>query len=369
MQVRFVNPQRTYKNLKKELDRAYFSVMEKGAFIDRDELANFEKYFAQFVGSKYAVGVSSGYDALYLSLIALGIGQNDEVIVPSHTFVATASSVFNAGAKPILVDVGDDFNINPNLIEKAITNKTKAIIPVYLNGRMADMDPIIKIAKKHNLAIIEDACQALGATYKNKSAGTIGKTGCWSFYPFKMLGGYGDGGAVTTNDKKIADKIRLLRYNGEDRKTGEYHYHGCSSLLDNLQAALLDVKLKHLPNWIKKRQYIAKRYDTGLSNIPGLILPPRSDAVYKDVYQSYVVRSKYGSKFSDYLKSNGIEVLTQFRKPYYKHKGLKLAQQTFAKTDELSQQVCSLPIYPELEDKEFDYIISVIKKFYNQINK
>ena len=367
MKVRFVNPQRTYKNLKKELDGAYFSVMKKGTFIAQSEFALFETQFAHFVGTKYAVGLSSGYDALYLSLIASNIGHGDEVIVPAHTFVATASAVVNTGATPILVDVRDDFNINPFLIEKVITKKTKAIIPVHLNGRMADMNPIVKIAKNNKLMVIEDACQSLGATYRGKPAGSIGLTGCWSFYPFKMLGGYGDGGAITTNNKKVADTIRLLRFNGEDRNTGEYHYYGCSSLLDNMQAAFLSVKIKYLPEWIEKRRDIAKRYHDGLADIDGLILPHFSQKGFSDVYQNYIIQSNSGTKFSDYLQSHGIEVLTQFRTPYYRHKGLRLAKNDFPVTDQLSKEVCSLPIYPELKDKEIDYVIRVIRSFTTQL--
>lgn len=367
MKVRFVNPQQTYKNLKKELDAAYFSVMEKGAFIAQSELLRFEQQLADFVGTRYAVGLSSGYDALYLSLIAARIGSGDEIIVPAHTFVATTSAVVRAGAKPILVDVRDDFNIDPECVEKAITKKTKAIIPVHLNGRMADMNPIMNIAKKSKVVVIEDACQSLGATYYGKSAGSIGLTGCWSFYPFKMLGGYGDGGAITTNSKKIADTIRLLRFNGEDRDTGEYHFHGCSSLLDNMQAAFLSVKIKYLPEWIEKRRLIAARYHVGLQGINGLALPHFPEKGFDDVYQNYVVRSKYGNAFSNYLKLNGIEVLTQFRKPYYKHQGLQLYTKNFLVTDALSKEVCSLPLYPELKVKEVDYIIQIISTFYKNI--
>lgn len=367
MKIRFVNPQRTYKNLKKELDAAYFSVMEKGAFIAQSELAQFEQQLADFVGTHYAVGVSSGYDALYLSLIAAQIGVGDEVIVPAHTFVATTSAVVRVGAKPVLVDVRDDFNIDPECVEKAITKKTKAIIPVHLNGRMAEMNPIINIAQKNKIIVIEDACQSLGATYYGKPAGSIGLTGCWSFYPFKMLGGYGDGGAITTNNKKIADAIRLLRFNGEDRNTGEYHYHGCSSLLDNMQAAFLNIKIKYLPEWIEKRRSIAARYHKGLQGISGLVLPHFPEKEFDDVFQNYVVRSQYGNTFSDYLKLHGIEVLTQFRKPYYTHQGLRLYTKNFPVTDTLSKEVCSLPLYPELKVKEVDYIVQTISTFYQNI--
>src|SRR5262249_34126951 len=232
-----------------------------------------------------------------------------------HTFVATCSAVVNVGATPVLVDVTDDFNIDAAQIEAAITNKTRAIIPVHLSGWMADMPVVMSIAKKHNLVVVEDACQSLGSSIHGRRAGAWGLTGCWSFYPFKILGGYGDGGAITTNDEEVALFVRRMRYNGEDRKTGEYHGHGFTCLLDNLQAAFLDVKLKYLPSWITRRKEIAERYRQSLSDIADLMLPHYSRSGYDHVYQNYTVRSKQGDAFSDYLKQNGIEVLTQFRKP------------------------------------------------------
>ena len=235
--VPFVNPGKNYRQIKGEIDAAYDEVMSKGDLIMRGQLTDFEKHFAAFVGTKYAVGLNSGYHALLLSLIAGGVSDGDEVIVPAHTFVATASAVVNAGAAPVLVDVGPDYNIDTAKIEERVTDKTKALIPVHLNGRMAKMDAVLDIAARHGLIVIEDACQSLGATYEGKSAGSLGLTGCWSFYPFKILGGYGDGGAITTNDPEVARKAALLRYNGEDRETGEYHYHGMTCLLDNMQAA------------------------------------------------------------------------------------------------------------------------------------
>ncbi len=192
--VRFVAPDKNYQMIKDEIDAAYFDVMSKGDLIDRDHLKNFEQNLANFVGTQYAVGLNSGYDALHMSLRAAGIGPGDEVIVPAHTFVATCSAVVNVGATPVLVDVTRDFNIDVDRIEPAITSKTRGIIPVHLSGYMADMPRIMKIAEKHNLAVVEDACQSLGSSIDGKGAGSWGLTGCWSFYPFKILGGYGDGG-------------------------------------------------------------------------------------------------------------------------------------------------------------------------------
>ena len=389
--VKFVEPAKVYRMIKDELDAAYFDVMTKGDLIDRGQLKAFEENLAAFVGTKYAVGLNSGYDALHMSLRAAGIGPEDGVIVPAHTFVATASAVVNVGARPILVDVGKDFNIDCDKVEEVLesTNRDqgstiRAIIPVHLSGYMADMVRIMEIAEKYNLVVIEDACQSLGSSMDNtdsfrcqvlsvreekpgrKMAGAWGLTGCWSFYPFKILGGYGDGGAITTNDPDVALFARRMRYNGEDRDTGEYHGHGFTCLLDNLQAAFLDVKLRHLPAWIIRRKAIAERYRAALSDIPDLLLPHYDDPRRDHVYQNYTVRAKQGNDFSEFLKKNGVEVLTQFRKPYYRHEALYLEDRGFPETEALSREVCSLPMNVEIEDEEIDYVIDVVRKFYNK---
>lgn len=364
--VRFVDPGRNYMMIKDEIDSAYFEVMSAGDLIDRGHLKQFEKNLAAFVGTKYAVGLNSGYDALHMSLRAAGIAPEDEVIVPAHTFVATASAVVNAGGRPVLADTGKDFNIDPAKIEQAITEKTKGIIPVHLNGYMADMEKVMEIAGKYNLVVVEDACQSLGACMNGKKAGSWGLTGCWSFYPFKILGGYGDGGAITTNDPDVALFAARMRYNGEDRETGEYHGHGFTCLLDNLQAAFLDVKLGHFPEWIKRRREIAERYRAALSDIPDLMLPHYDDPRRDHVYQNYVLRAKQGNDFSEYLKKNGVEVLTQFRKPYYRHKALELEDRGFSETEALSREVCSLPMNVEIADEEVDYVIKTVRSFYER---
>jgi len=319
-----------------------------------------------------------------MSLLAAGIGQGDGVIVPAHTFVATCSAVVNVGATPMLVDVGKDFNIDCDKVEEVLKSAIRppgrrpsraggnpqsairAIIPVHLSGYMADMVRIMEIAKKYDLIVVEDACQSLGAQMNGKKAGAWGFTGCWSFYPFKILGGYGDGGAITTDDPDVALFATRMRYNGEDRKTGEYHGHGFTCLLDNLQAAFLDVKLRHLPKWIERRREITERYRQGLSDLPDLVLPHYDDPRRDHVYQNYVVKSKQGDAFSDHLKNNGVEVLIQFRKPYYKHLALKLEDQGFPETDALSREVCSIPMNVEITDEEVDYVISVVRSFYGK---
>ena len=366
MKVPFVNPVRNYHLIKEEIDAAYHDVMDNGDYIDRGHLKSFEENLAKFVGTKYAVGLNSGYDALQISLRALGIGPGDEVIVPAHTFVASCSAIPNVGATPVLVDVTKDFNIDVTKIEEVISDRTKAIMPVHLSGWMANMPVIMEIAKKHNLYVVEDACQSLGSSINGKGAGAWGNTGCFSFYPFKILGGYGDGGAITTDDENIAVFAKKIRYNGEDRDTGEYHMHGFTCLLDNLQAAFLDVKLRHFPNWIIRRKEIAKMYFNGLSDLPDLLLPHYNIPGFDHVYQNYTVRSKQGNEFSDYLKKNEIGVLTQFRKPYYKHIGLNLIDRGFPETEALSREVCSLPMNVEINDEEIDYVIKVVRSFYSK---
>jgi dTDP-4-amino-4,6-dideoxygalactose transaminase len=366
MRIRFVNPDRNYLMLKDELDAAYFAVMSRGDLIDRGQLKSFEANLAAFVGTKYAVGLNSGYDALHLSLRAAGIGPGDEVIVPAHTFVASASAIVNIGATPVLVDVGRDFNLDCDKIEAALSPRTRGLMPVHLNGYPADMVRVMEIAAAHNLIVVEDACQSLGAAMLGRRAGSWGLTGCWSFYPFKILGGYGDGGAITTDDPEVARFAARMRYNGEDRQTGEYHGHGFTCLLDNLQAAFLDVKLRYLPAWIVRRQALAARYRAGLADLPDLLLPHYEDPRRDHVYQNYVVRARQGNEFSDCLKANGVEVLTQFRKPYYRHAALNLEDRCFPETEALSREVCSLPMNVEITDPEVDYVIGVARRFYGK---
>ena len=302
-----------------------------------------------------------------MSLRAAGVGAGDEVIVPAHTFVATCSAVVNVNATPVLVDVAKDFNIDADKIEAAITPRTKSIIAVHLSGYMADMPHIMKIAEHRGIVVIEDACQSLGSSIHGRMAGSWGLTGCWSFYPFKILGGYGDGGAITTDDPEVAVFARRMRYNGEDRETGEYHGHGFTCLLDNLQAAFLDVKLRHLPAAIERRKAVAERYRSGLQDIPDLLLPHYDKPGFDHVYQNYTLRAKQGDGFSEYLKKNGIEVLTQFRKPYYKHRALKLVDRGFPETEAISREVCSLPMNVELTDEEIAYVVRTVRSFFGRV--
>ncbi len=367
MKISFVNYRVQYRQLKKEIDKTIENVLTRGDLILRKDVEEFEKRLARFVGTKYAVSLNSGTDALFLSLKAAGIGEGDEVITVSHTFVASIATIIQAGAKPILVDVSDDFLIDVDKIEKAITKKTKAIIPVYLNGRMCDMEKIMKIAKRHKLIIIEDAAQALGASFNKKRAGSIGLTGCFSFYPAKILGCYGDGGAITTNNSKIAEKIRLLRDHGQKTKT-EIMCYGWNSRLDNLQAAVLNIKFNYLTSWIKKRREIAKIYNKKLAGIPEIKLPPTpgSNPKYFDIYQNYVLRAKQRNGLFDFLKKKGVETLIKDPIPNHWHKGLGISYFKLPYTEQLAREVISLPMYPELKNNEIEYVIKCIKDFYNQ---
>ncbi|MBI3335005.1 MAG: DegT/DnrJ/EryC1/StrS family aminotransferase [Candidatus Portnoybacteria bacterium] len=361
--VPFVNYPLQYKNLEREIDRTIKRVLERGDLILRHDVEKFEKNIASFVGTKYAVGVNSCSDALIFSLMAAGIKTGDEVITVSHTFFATVEAIYHAGAGPVLVEVGEDFLINPNQVEKAVTKKTKAILPVHLNGRVCEMDKIMAIAKKYHLAVIEDAAQALGANYKGKRAGSFGIAGCFSFYPAKLLGAAGDGGAVVTNSKEVAEKIRLLRNHGQKSKT-EIVLYGFTSRLSNLQAAILNVKFKYLPQWIGRRRGIAKLYDKGLAGILNIMLPPKLDSAHEDVYQNYVLRAKKRDELFSCLQARGVETLIKDPVPLHHHKGLGLSHIKLPYTEKLVKEVISLPMYPELTDRQVNYVIKTISIFY-----
>lgn len=365
-QVRFVEPDVHYQRLKTEIDTTMQEVLARGDLILRSQLRDFEQHLAEFVGTKYAVGLNSGFHALHLSCIAAGLGTGDEVIVPAHTFVASVSAIVLTGATPVLVDVCADYNMDVRAFERAITPRTKAVMPVHLNGRLCDMGLIMALAEQHNLLVIEDAAQALGATYKGTRAGSFGFTGCFSFYPFKVLGAFGDAGALTTNCEEVAVMAARLRYNGEDRETGEYHYHGFTCLLDNLQAAVLDVKLRYLPRWLNRRQEVAARYHAALSDLRELRLPHFPGAEYHDVYQNYVLRTQQRDELAKHLKENGVEVLIHWTKPMWEHKGLGLGQLRLPETEAICREVLSLPMNPEISDDSVDYVVKTVRDFFGK---
>jgi dTDP-4-amino-4,6-dideoxygalactose transaminase len=362
--VRFVKADQHFARLRPELESTLLGCLAAGDLINRRQLREFEDALAAFVGTRYAVGVNSGYHALALSLIAAGIGAGDEVITVAHTFVASVSAIVHSGATPVLVDVCDDYNMDPDALEAAITPRTKAIMPVHLNGRICQMDRIQEIAGKHGLIVIEDACQGLGATFKGRGGGSFGLTGCFSFYPFKLLGCFGDGGAVTTDDPAIARAIVRLRYNGEDRTTGEYHYHGYTALLDNIQAAVLSVKLPHLPAWIEHRRRMAELYRQQLSGIDGLTLPNFGGADYYETFQNYVVRTPMRDELRSWLREEGIETLVSWPKPMWEHQALGLGPHRLPVTERICREVISLPMSSELTEQEVAITSNAVRAFF-----
>ena len=359
--VPFADPIEHYRRLKPEIDGAITDCFAKGDLVMRQQLRDFEANLASFVGTKYAIGLNSGYHALHFSLLAANVGPGDEVITVGHTFVATVSAIVHCGAEPVLVEVAKDYNMIPEEFEAAITPRTKAVIPVHLNGRVCDMDRIMEIANSHNIAVVEDAAQALGAEHGGTRAGAFGATGCFSFYPFKILGGFGDGGAITTNDPDIALAVGRLRFNGEDRETGEYHYHGYTALLDNIQAAVLDVKLRHLPDWIEHRRQIASHYHEGLSGVGDLQLPQFSQVEHFDIFQNYVIRTEQRDKLRKHLTEEGVETLLHWPKPMWEHKALELKDPHLLETENICREVISLPMSAETTFEHVDITVAAIR--------
>src|SRR4030042_3770581 len=362
--VRFVNYPRQYQQHKKEFDGVFEEIMSGGAFILRRRLEEFEKRIAAYVGTKHAIGVNTGTDALYLSTRALGFGPGDEVITVAHTFVSTVGAIVQCGAKPILVDITDDFNMDVKQIEAVITPKTKGIILVNLNGHACDMDKIMELAKKYDLRIIEDAAQALGVKFKGKRCASFGDTGIFSFYPAKVLGTSGDGGMVCTNDDALARKIKAFRDNGRVDSAEVVECFGWCTRLDNLHAAILNMKFNYFEGWVKRRREIARMYDEGLSKIPGLKPHPTSNHDFFDVYQNYVIRCEKRDKLVAHLQKSGVEVLMSWRVPMHKQEALFLDHFKLPVTEQISKEVISLPMYPELTDEEVKFVIKTVKIFF-----
>ena len=364
MMIPFVDLKAQYDSIKDEIDDAIQNVLNTTSFIMGEELERFEEEFALFCNTKYAIAVANGSDALILALRACDINKGDEVITVPHTFIATAEAISNVGGKIVFIDINPNTcTINVSKIEEKISNKTKAIIPVHLYGQPADMDPIIRLAKEYNLKIIEDAAQAHGAEYKGKKVGSIGDVACFSFYPGKNLGAYGDAGMITTNNEEISKKLKLLRNHGRITKKYEHQIEGYSSRLDNLQAAILRVKLKYLNKWNDLRRRNAKKYNELLSNIDGIIIPYEADYA-KHVYHLYVIRTEDRDKLREELKSKGIATGIHYPIPLhlqeaYNYLGYKRGD--FPVTEKASQEILSLPMYAELSDKQIEEIVELIK--------
>jgi len=361
--VPFVNYPAHYRSMEAEIDAAIKEVLSQGDLILRRHVREFEENMAAFLGVKHCVGVHCCTDALHLSLRAAGIGPGDEVITVAHTFVATIGAIVHAGATPVLVDVADDFNMDLDHLEVAVTPRTRAVIPVDFNGRVCDMEKIMAAAERHGLVVIEDSAQALGGMFDGKKAGSFGLSGCFSFYPAKLLGAAGDAGLVSTNDAKFADTIRLLRDHGRKGKD-ELVFYGFNSRLDNLQAAILNVKLKYVPGWIARRREIAERYFAGLEGVPGVVLPPRSGGRYFDVYQNFVLRVEGRDGLSNSLRDNGVEVIISNPIPIHFQKGLGLSHFRLPNTERFAREVISIPNIPELSSEQIDYVIDSIRNHY-----
>jgi dTDP-4-amino-4,6-dideoxygalactose transaminase len=380
MKVPLLDLAAQYASIKPEIDAAIAEVCESQKFILGPQVKALEEAVAKYSGCAYGVGVSSGTDALLISLMAEGIGPGDEVITTAYSFFATAGCIARLGAKPVFVDIDPiTYNIDPTALDVRCTSRTKAILPVHLYGQMADMDPIMDIAKRHNLVVIEDAAQAIGAEYRGKRAGSIGHHGCFSFFPSKNLGAFGDGGMVVTNDSERAEKLRVLRAHGSKPK----YYHklvGGNFRLDTLQAAIVLAKLKHLDDWTAKRQANAARYDalfkaSGLVSSGQVQLPkiPSSSATMNDVrgtrnggrhiFNQYVIRAQRRNELQAFLKEKGIGTEIYYPLPlhlqecfaYLEHKAGDLPESETA-----ARETLALPIYPELSDEQVRFVVELM---------
>jgi len=365
MTIRFLDLQAPYKELQPQLDAAYRRVMESGYYILGEEVEAFEEEFAAYCGAKHCIGVGNGLEALHLILRGYGIGAGDEVIVPANTYIATWLAVSYTGATPVPVEPDPrTYNLDPSLTAQAITPQTKAIIPVHLYGQPADMDPILAIARRYTLKVIEDAAQAHGACYKGQRVGNLGDAAGFSFYPAKNLGALGDAGAVVTNDDALADQVRVLRNYGSRVKYYN-EVQGFNSRLDPLQAAFLRVKLRHLEAWNERRRVVARHYLEGLVHIPELILPFVPEWA-RPVWHVLVVRHPRRDALQRYLHQVGIDTLIHYPIPphlseAYRHSGWKSG--AFPLTEHIAATVLSLPIGPHLGLDELARVIKAIKQF------
>jgi len=366
MGVPFFDSKQHYRSIKDEVDAHVKRVMDSCRFVLGENVDSFEREFARFCGTDYAVGVANGTDALHLALLACGIGKEDEVITMPNTFIATTEAISQTGAKIVFVDIDSwTYNIDVAQIEGAINEKTKTILPVHLFGQSADMDSIMKIARKYNLKVIEDACQAHGAEYRSRKAGSIGDAGCFSFYPSKNLAAFGDGGMVITDGNKIAQKIKMLRDHGQMKKY-EHLVEGYNSRLDEIQAAILRVKLKRLDEQNKLRRKNAWIYNELLKDVDEVVTP--FEAEYgKHVYHLYVIRTEKRDELQEYLKSNGIGTGLHYPIPLHLQKAyeyLGYKEGDFPVAEECAKQILSLPMFPELTPKEIEKVASEIKTFF-----
>ena len=364
MQVPLLDLKAQYATIKDEILSAVSEVLESQQCIGGPKIEQLEKQVAQVSDCKFAVGVSSGTDAILNSLMSLDIGNGDEVITTPFTFFATAGCIARTGAKPVFVDIdAKTYNINPALVEAAVTKKTKAIMPVHLYGQMADMDPIMEIAAKHNLTVIEDAAQSIGCSYKEKKAGSIGTTGCFSFYPSKNLGAIGDGGMIVTNDEKLYDRLKVMRNHGQ---TGQYEhkYIGGNFRLDAIQAAALIVKLKYLDQWSQARRKNAAYYNEKFADT--LIQTPYIDPDRVSIYNQYIIRVPKRDELMSHLREKGIGCCIYYPlglhlQQCFEYLGYK--EGDFGETEKAAKEVLALPVYPELTNEMMDYVAETAIEF------
>ena len=365
--IPFFNYPALFKAQEKEIMDRLHDVMSRGAFILQRDLEEFEENIKELIGVKHVLGVADGTNALMLSMRAAGVGHRHEVIMSSHTYIATAASVHFVGATPVLVECGADHMIDPESVERAVTDKTRVIMPTQLNGRTCDMDALQAIADDHSLIIIEDAAQALSSKFRGKCAGTFGLAGTFSFYPAKVLGCFGDGGAVVTNDDEMARKLYLLRDHGRNDE-GEVVTWGTNSRLDNIQAAILNVKLKTFKKDMERRREIASIYDQALRGIDDLILPPAPDEDEKhyDVYQNYELESGHRDELKSFLAKRGVGTIIQWGgKAVHHFKGLGFDNVHLPIVEKMTSRFLMLPMHTALTDEDVEYVCDCVIEFYS----
>lgn len=365
--IPFFNYPKLYAEREEEYVAAIRDVLSRGAYIMQKDLAEFEESLARLIGVKHAIGVADGTNAIILGLKAAGVGPGDEVILPSHTFVATASAVNFVGGIPVLADCGRDHLIDAASVERLITDRTKVIMPVQLNGRTANMDPLLALATKHGLKIVEDSCQALGSRFKDRYAGTFGVAGAFSFYPSKTLGAFGDAGAVVTDDDEAADLIKLIRDHGRGAD-GKVKLFGLNSRLDNLQAAILNLRLQTYEQDIARRRAIASMYDERLSGLSQLLLPPApgSENDHFDIFQNYEIEADDRDGLRTYLEGRGVRTIIQWGgHTIHQFDDLKLRSDA-SYTEAMTQRFMLLPMNTSLSDDDIGYICDCINAFYRR---
>ncbi|MBI3939305.1 MAG: DegT/DnrJ/EryC1/StrS family aminotransferase [Acidobacteria bacterium] len=366
MQVPFVDLKTQCRALKGEVLQAIEGVLDRADFILGEEVSLLEEEFASYCGVRYAVGLDSGISALELGLRALGIQAGDEVITVANTFIATASSISFAGARPVLVDVDPrTYNMDPPAVEAAITHRTRAVVPVHLYGQPADMDPILSIAEKHRLVVLEDACQAHGAHYKGRRVGSLGHAAAFSFYPGKNLGAFGDGGMLVTNSAEVADKVRMLRNYGQSRKY-VHDFLAFNHRLDTVQAAVLRIKLRHLDEWNRNRRKRAALYDQLLKDVE--VVTPFASPLAEHVYHLYVIRTRRRDEMQAWLQSRAISTGMHYPIPIHlqnAYRDLNYPAGKFPVTEKSAGEILSLPMYPEMGENQVSFVAQAVSDFFS----